>query len=724
MLGFGFWMLDENKNTGVRVYGNGTCNMGNAEWTMNKSLIPFILVLCFLSGFAFSQTADKDLKRDTTLIYHLFDKGYEFIDGPSDSLLHYFNEALIIIDSRLEQLQKDPDPSWNTVFKRLKWRVLIEFGIEHFFKSDYSTALKYFHASLNFAVEINDPDLLSESNSEIAIVLKNQGKIDEALPYYQSALEYARMGTDTSWMASCLVNLGNAYKEKRYLIISLGYYLDALKTLESLDHFRRISACYQNIGEVYSLQNDYDKALSYYKKAQQLSSQEGDKMREASCLMNIGYVQAVSGKYQEARKHYDLALEYFKESGYTHEMDDCYILIGDSWLGEGNAQQAVLFFTEAEKISRQEEDKRKLAEIYCRMGEAFLLQGKSRKAIQYCKRCLEIAKETDFLEIERKTYKILSEIYEQSGELSIAFDYFKEYSRLKDSIFNEHKYSALAELEIKYETEKKEQQLALYSEQAEVQRLKITQRNRMLIAIAAVLLLLLVLSYLLIRQNRLRARQKAVELEQKLLRSQMNPHFIFNSLIAIQSFIYSKDALQAGDYLAKFAELVRHTLQSSRTELISLEKEIEMMKVYLDLQKLRFEEHFEYKLEVDDQLEVEDLYIPPMFAQPFIENAIEHGLRHRGPCGLVRIRYSMKEQDVLQIKVTDNGIGREASAGLGEKSGHKSMGIAITEERLGVLSKKYNRKFTMQTRDLKDDEGSNAGFEVQIDVPVRETPIQ
>jgi LytS/YehU family sensor histidine kinase len=335
-----------------------------------------------------------------------------------------------------------------------------------------------------------------------------------------------------------------------------------------------------------------------------------------------------------------------------------------------------------------------------------------------------MAKETAYSEIERKAYKTLSEIHEQMGDISSSFYYFKAYSDLNDSIFNEHKYSAVAELEVKYETEKKEQQLALYAEQAEVQRLRILQRNRMLLALAIAAFLLILIVYLLYQQYRVRSIQKALELEQKLLRSQMNPHFIFNSLIAIQSFIYSKDAFQAGDYLAKFAELVRHTLVSSRTELISLQKEIEMMRVYLDLQKLRFEEHFEYKLEVDDQLEVEDLYIPPMFAQPFIENAIEHGLRHRGPGGLVRIRYSMKEKDVLQIKVTDNGIGREASAELGEKSGHKSMGIAITEERLGVLSKKYNRKFTMQTRDLKDDEDSNAGFEVQIDVPVRKTPIQ
>jgi len=688
---------------------------------MNKNVILFILILCFQSGFASSLTADTDRKKDTTRIHRLFDKGYEFIDGPSDSLLHYFNEALVLIDNGLEHLDEAPDPKWVNVFKRLKWRVFIEIGIEHFFKSDYASALEYYHSSLDLADELNDPELLAESNSEIAIVLKNQGKIDDALPYYQKALEYARMGTDTSWMASCLVNLGNAYKEKGYLIISQQYYLEALKILEPLGHDRRLAACYQNIGEIYSLQTDFSRATEYFKRALKLSSESGDKMREASCCINLGYIHAQSGEYRKAREYYERALAYYEESGYSHEMDDCYILMGDSWLGEGKPDIAMAYFREAEKISHQEEDMRKLAEIYCKMGEAFLLQGKSQDAKQYCTRCLSMAKEIPYLELERKAYLSLSEIYDQLGDIAGSFQYFRKYSDLKDSIFNEHKYSALAELEIKYETEKKEQQLALFSEQSEVQRLRILQRNRMLLATGATAILLLLIIYLLFQQSRVKNRQKALELEQKLLRSQMNPHFIFNSLIAIQSFIYKKDALQAGDYLAKFAELVRHTLVSTRTELISLQKEIEMIKVYLDLQKLRFEDHFEYELDVDERLEEDEIYIPPMFAQPFIENAIEHGLRHLTSGGKVIIHYFKKKQDILQITVTDNGIGREASAKLGEKSGHKSMGIAITQERLAVLSKKYSRKFTMQTHDLKDEQGGNAGFEVQIEIPLRET---
>lgn len=686
---------------------------------MKRILILFILLLCLQSAISAPIDADTDSKQDTVCVHELFSKGYEFIDGPSDSLLYYFNEALVIIDERLSQLQNTPDQKWMDVFKRLKWRVFIEFGIEHFFKSDYLQALEYFHLSLVLAKEINDPELLSESYSEIGIVLKNQGNFDDAIDFYENAVDFARLGTDTSWMASCLVNLGNAYKEKGFLIISQEYYLEALKTLEPLRESRRLAACYQNIGEVYSLQKDFKKARAYYDRALQLATRSGDKMREASCNMNLGFVLAEFGDYEHARAYYEKALEYFEESGYSHEMDDCYILFGDSWLSEGRAGKAMEYYMTAEEISTREEDYRKLAEIYCKMGKASLLQGTLNQAEQYCRQSLELAKATSYLEIERQVHMVLSDIFMKKGELATALKHYKEQSILKDSIFNAHKYSALAELEVKYETEKKEQQIALYSEQAEVQRLTLQQRNRLMFVIIAGAVLMLFIAYLLFQRNRARAEKKASDLEQKLLRSQMNPHFIFNSLIAIQSYIYRKDAVKAGDYLASFAELVRFTLEASRTELISLEKEIKMMKVYLDLQKLRFENHFDYILESDKTLDSEEFCIPPMFAQPFIENAIEHGLRHRKAGGTVKINYEKLNKTTLKITVSDNGIGREASGELGEKSGRRSMGITITGERLEVLSKRYHQKFSMKSIDLTNKNGQNAGFEVQIEIPLR-----
>lgn len=678
-------------------------------------LITYLPVHFLLAG----DLPEDRIVSDTARIHALFDKGYDFIEGPSDSLLHYFGNALIIIDENLDMLNTHPDQEREDLFKSLKWRVFIEFGIEHFFKSDYAQALDYFQQSLDIALELDDPDLLSESYSEIGIVLKNQGKPDDALDHYENSLRYARMGTDTSWIASCMVNMGNAYKEKGYLIISTEYYLEALKTLEYLGHQRRIAVCYQNMGEVYSLQKDYGKAMKYYTKALKLAADEGDEMREAVCLMNIGYLYSIEGKWQKARDYYDQALSYYRASGYTHEMDDCYIMLGDSWLGEGKAAKAMEYYEKAAQISVREEDYRNLAEAYCKMGEVCCLTASYGKAEEYCLQSLEMARKTSCLEVERRSNEVLSDIYTQLGDPVSAMQHYREHSRLNDSIFSAEKYKALAELEVKYETEKKEQQIALFEQEAEVQRLKILQRNRMMLVVGAGAMLLLLIAYLLFQRNRARTMQKSTELEQKLLRSQMNPHFIFNSLIAIQSFIYRKDPVQAGDYLASFAELTRFTLESSRTEFITLERESEMMKVYLDLQKLRFEGHFDYEIILDNNIEADALAIPPMFAQPFLENAIEHGLRYRNPGGMLTLSYALADDDCVRITVRDNGIGKVAAAKMGKRSGHHSMGISITRERLEILSKKHKRRYSYTSTDLKDEQGENAGVDVQLEVPAK-----
>lgn len=489
----------------------------------------FVLIIYFSVNSLSAADLQKDeAVQDTARIHAFFNKGYEFIEGPSDSLLHYFSKALLIINENLETLKAHPDQEAKALFTGLKWRVFIEFGIEHFFKSDYALALEYFQTSLDLALELNDPDLLSESYSEIGIVLKNQGKLDDALGYYERSLLYAKMGTDTSWIASCLVNMGNAYKEKGFLIISTEYYLDALKTLEPLGHIRRIAVCYQNMGEVYSLQKDYSKAMEYYQKALNLAAEDGDRMREAACLMNIGYIHSMESDWHTAREYYKRALTYYDASGYTHEMDDCYIMFGDTWLGEGQPAKAMEYYEKAALISVREDDYRKLAEAYCKMGEVSLQMEMNNEAERYCRKSLEMARKTSNLEVEKRSNEVLSEIYMLRGDPGSAMKHYREHSRLNDSIFNAEKYRALAELQVKYETEKKEQQIALFEQEAEVQRLKILQRNRMMLVIGAGAVLLLLIAYLLFQRNRARTIQKSAELEQKLLRSQMNPHFIFN----------------------------------------------------------------------------------------------------------------------------------------------------------------------------------------------------
>jgi len=215
------------------------------------------------------------------------------------------------------------------------------------------------------------------------------------------------------------------------------------------------------------------------------------------------------------------------------------------------------------------------------------------------------------------------------------------------------------------------------------------------------------------------ASEQINSLRQKVLRSQMNPHFIFNSLNAIQSYVLKNEASLAVKYLNSFARLIRMILDSSRFDYISLTKEIDILKYYLELQQLRFGDKFVYQLEIDDSLDTGSLLIPAMLAQPFIENAIEHGLQHLETKGTVKISF-IRKNDSLVFKVIDNGIGRDASLKIQENIKLKSPSLStqLFKERLHTLNKYSGQKITYNIVDLKDSNGIAKGTMVVINLPL------
>ena len=340
--------------------------------------------------------------------------------------------------------------------------------------------------------------------------------------------------------------------------------------------------------------------------------------------------------------------------------------------------------------------------------------------MEYAEKSLAYGLETGDPQNIMNAYQYLSSAYEGVGNYAKALDYHKSYSDLNDTIFNTEKYKSIKEMEMKFETEKKEQQVALLSEKNKIQELQLSKRKRIIVASAVIFVLSILLGYIILRNSRLRARHKSLELEQRLFRSQMNPHFIFNSLIAIQSYIYSKEPVIAGDFLAKFADLIRITLENSRTEFVLLEKELKMLEIYLELQKLRFSNVFSYKVVIGNDIEPSLMLVPPMLAQPFIENAIEHGLRHKEGEGFLSVNFCRENNHIL-FSVEDNGIGREKARKLEINKKHQSMATSITRERLEVLGRKLNQKFDLNLIDLKDDQGKASGTKVKFTMPYKST---
>ncbi|PWT99093.1 MAG: hypothetical protein C5B52_11175 [Bacteroidetes bacterium] len=214
-------------------------------------------------------------------------------------------------------------------------------------------------------------------------------------------------------------------------------------------------------------------------------------------------------------------------------------------------------------------------------------------------------------------------------------------------------------------------------------------------------------------------QQKTSELEMQVLRAQMNPHFIFNSLNSINRFILQNNRAQASEYLTKFSKLVRLILQNSQAKLITLESELESLALYLDLEALRFDYRFDYKISIAKDLDVEALKIPPLVIQPYVENAIWHGLMHKEEKGQLDIELSEEDQLVF-IKITDNGIGRNQAELLASKSAtrHKSMGLKITSERIDLFRKSGLGDSGVKINDLINPDGKPAGTEVIIRIPV------
>jgi len=230
-----------------------------------------------------------------------------------------------------------------------------------------------------------------------------------------------------------------------------------------------------------------------------------------------------------------------------------------------------------------------------------------------------------------------------------------------------------------------------------------------------------VLLFFFIKQREFDLKQKHrnIELQQRLFRLQMNPHFIFNSLLAIQNFIYKHNRKEAGDYLSDFARLFRLILNNSKSEFILVEKEIETLNLYLKLQALRYPDKFTYNIFIDPKIDAEYVMIPPMLAQPMIENALEHGLFYKKGKGNIDIRFIHKGNKLL-FEVEDNGVGLKIARQKGSSnSNHESSAISITQERIKVLGKRHGFFAIFEIRELVNTHGNVKGTKVMFTLPYK-----
>ena len=223
-----------------------------------------------------------------------------------------------------------------------------------------------------------------------------------------------------------------------------------------------------------------------------------------------------------------------------------------------------------------------------------------------------------------------------------------------------------------------------------------------------------------IKQVETAFEHKIAETEMIALRAQMNPHFIFNCLNSIKLYTLENDSQTASEYLTKFSQLIRLVLENSRSEKVTLQKELETLKLYIELEAMRFKDKVQYKINVVPHIDQQYIEIPPLLLQPYVENAIWHGLMHKPEGGNITIDISQPEEYLLHIEITDDGIGREMAGQHKSKSAtrQKSFGLKMTSERLDAINHIYQTKTEVQIVDLVDAEGNAAGTKVIIEIPL------
>lgn len=213
-------------------------------------------------------------------------------------------------------------------------------------------------------------------------------------------------------------------------------------------------------------------------------------------------------------------------------------------------------------------------------------------------------------------------------------------------------------------------------------------------------------------------KKKALISELHALRSQMNPHFIFNTLSSIQSFITKNNSEEALNYLSKFSKLMRSTLENTQQQKISIKEEIDMLRLYMDLEKLRLNNKFEYEINTSEDIDLEFDEIPPLLIQPFVENAIWHGVSHKENNGFIKVLFELIGENNLKCTIEDNGVGRKKAKEIfGQQKKNKSLGMSITKERLEIINSLKNSKLNVNIIDLKSD-GTACGTKIELFIPL------
>ncbi len=538
--------------------------------------------------------------------------------------------------------------------------------------------------------------------------------------------------TSLSGMFDIFLQSGNYEKSFEYVKQLYNISLKSDNKLWSASTFR-------DLGKLYTAIGDYKHALNYYRRVWEMSDQEviNDRIRkstEFNFQMEFSELFSLTNQFDSAWYYYKL----FKPS--KEIFTSTYLIsTGECYFNQGNFKQALGNFESGFWILLKSNDPKETIRAFLDISKTDLALDNYNGALKYGREGLQLAIKERANQYSRDGYNILSDVFDRLNQMDSSNFYFRKYSILKDVVLDAQSKGKMAAYTY-------EQQISLMNKENEIQQMNLQKQTMMKNVLIGSVIILILFAFIFSRniilkrkaalrlkelaenelqiqklegeKSRIELLQQQTELEMKALRAQMNPHFIFNCLNSINRFIIQNEAEKAADYLTKFAKLIRIVLENSGNPFITLGEEMNCLRLYMDLEAIRFERPFEYEIE-SNGIDMDAVLIPSLIIQPFVENAIWHGLINNiNIQGIIRINIYL-ENEVLKCEISDNGIGILKSLSLKAQNSAvpKSLGIEFTKHRLVLLNESVQENSVL-IHELKDEEGNINGTIVYLKIPV------
>lgn len=621
---------------------------------------------------------------DTSRFYFLEQLIVGFESGNIEKLYrtHYLSET----ESITQGIKVD-----KTIKKRLfyaRGNALLNYGIMYLYGGSQDTALYYFEQGLPFLKETDSISLTALACNVTSICYKNLGKLNEAVDKAMMALKLVEKSGDKSSLPVVYNNLAGLHQSLGNYELSLGFFDKVLKEIDSVEN----SA---NFGIV--LVNRADLMMDHL----------------SDTLGAIQYLE---------RSRSILDTTYSSFIAIRHGMAVLYSL-GRVRLWQGKISEAEKLFEDGLKLAQTNKQQVAESRLYTAIASTYFARKNYSSTINYASKGLEIAIANQMIPEQISAHQFLFQAYQALGQFKKSNDHLQKYFSLKEKQKNEEDKKALVQRNLQYEYDKKRkidslentQKIELSEAKQQTANEKAARsRFQMVVSVIIAVLLLLFLWFAISRLRKINEQKAALDrayerLEEakktevaamnlKAIRAQMNPHFIFNSLNSIQNLIIQQDADKSYDYVSEFATLVRMTLNHSEKELVPFYQEKEFLETYLGLEKLRFSTSFNY--EIHSNIENENVEIPSLVIQPFIENALLHGLLHKRGDKSLKLTFDLDKQFVCTIE--DNGIGRKRAQEIKERQGgsHQSFSTQAIKKRLKMLSENMEQEASFSYEDI------------------------